>query len=176
MIKIKPAGNKSVPGLLLLERKFLLLNKSKVNRKFLHLNRPALTAKSLEAMLRQKSQDYNIRVTTYLISLYLMETNREILERIKATVCKYLPDAEVLLFGSRARNEAASDSDFDVLVVTSLDLSPKQKLPIKTTIRKDLLTEGIRSDILIQSKKEVKKKRKLPGHIIKNILNEAIFL
>jgi len=105
-----------------------------------------------------------------------METNREILELIKATACKYLPDAEVLLFGSRARREATSDSDFDVLVVTSLDLSPKQKLPLRTTIRKELLKGGIRSDILIQSKKEVRKKRKLPGHIIKNILNEAILL
>jgi predicted nucleotidyltransferase len=105
-----------------------------------------------------------------------METNREILELIKATACKYLPDAEVLLFGSRARREANSDSDFDVLVVTSLDLSAKQKLPLRTTIRKELLKEGIRSDILIQSKKEVRKKRKLPGHIIKNILNEAILL
>ena len=105
-----------------------------------------------------------------------METNREILELIKATASKYLPDAEVLLFGSRARREAASDSDFDVLVVTSLNLSPKQKLPLKTIIRKDLLKEGIRSDILIQSKKEIKIKRKLPGHIIKNILNDAILL
>jgi predicted nucleotidyltransferase len=105
-----------------------------------------------------------------------METNHQILELIKATACKYLPDAEVLLFGSRARRDATSDSDFDVLVVTSLELTPKQKLPLKTNIRKDLLKEGIRSDILIQSKNEVKKKRKLPGHIIKNILNDAILL
>jgi uncharacterized protein len=105
-----------------------------------------------------------------------METNSEILELIKATACKYLPAAEVLLFGSRARREANSDSDFDVLIVTTLDLSPKQKLPLRTNIRKELLKEGIRTDILIQSKKEVKKKRKLPGHIIKNILNEAILL
>ena len=87
-----------------------------------------------------------------------MDTNREILELIKATACKYLPDAEVLLFGSRARREATSESDFDVLVITTLNLSPKQKLPLKTNIRKDLLKEGIRSDILIQSKKEVKKR------------------
>lgn len=105
-----------------------------------------------------------------------METNHQILELIKAAACKYLPDAEVLLFGSRARRDATSDSDFDILVVTSLELTPKQKLPLKTNIRKDLLKEGIRSDILIQSKKEVKKKRKLPGHIIKNILNDAILL
>jgi len=105
-----------------------------------------------------------------------MDTNRQILELIKVTACKYLPDAEVLLFGSRARKDATLESDFDILVVTTLDLTPKQKLPLKTSIRKDLLKEGIRSDILIQSRKEVKKKRKLPGHIIKNILNEAILL
>lgn len=105
-----------------------------------------------------------------------METNREILELIKATACKYLPDAEVMLFGSRARKDSTSDSDYDVLILTSLDLSPKEKLPIKTNIRKELLKDGIRSDILIQSKKEVKKKRKLPGHIIKNILNDAILI
>jgi predicted nucleotidyltransferase len=105
-----------------------------------------------------------------------MDTNREILELIKVTACKYLPDAEVLLFGSRARKDASLESDFDILVVTNLDLTPKQKLPLKTSIRKDLLKEGIRSDILIQSRKEVKKKRKLPGHIIRNILNEAILL
>jgi len=105
-----------------------------------------------------------------------METNREILGLIKATACKYLPDAEVMLFGSRARKDSTSDSDYDVLVLTSLDLSPKEKLPIKTNIRKELLKDGIRSDILIQSKKEVKKKRKLPGHIIRNILNDAILI
>ena len=105
-----------------------------------------------------------------------METNRDILELIKATACKYLPDAEVMILGCHARKEAISDSDFDVLIVTSSDLTPKQKLPLRTNIRKDLLKEGIRSDILIQSKKEVRQKRKLPGHIIKNILNEAILL
>ena len=105
-----------------------------------------------------------------------MSSNTEILKIIKDTARKYLPDAEVMLFGSRAREEASKDSDYDVLVITILDLTPKQKLPLKTNIRKDLLKEGIRSDILIQSKKEIKKKRNLPGHIIKSILKEAILL
>ncbi len=105
-----------------------------------------------------------------------MEADNGILELIKVTACKYLPDAEVMLFGSQARKEASSDSDFDVLVVTSSDLTPKQKLPLRTNIRKDLLKEGIRSDILVQSKKEIRQKKKLPGHIIKSILNEAILL
>jgi len=105
-----------------------------------------------------------------------MDKNKEIFELIKATVCKYLPDAEVLLFGSRARKDAKPDSDYDILVITNVELDPKQKLPLKTTIRKELLKSGVRSDILIQSRKEVKKKKRLPGHIIKNILSEAILL
>ena len=105
-----------------------------------------------------------------------MDSNREILELIKTTVRKYLSDAEVFLFGSRARMDASSDSDYDVLVLTSSELSPREKLPVKTKIRKELLKDGIRSDILIQSKKEARKKSKLPGHIIKNILNDAILI
>ena len=43
-------------------------------------------------------------------------------------------------------------------------------------IRKDLLSKGIRSGIVSQRKAEIEKKRKLPGHIIRRILNEAIIL
>jgi predicted nucleotidyltransferase len=68
-----------------------------------------------------------------------MDNNKEIFELIKATACKYLPDAEVLLFGSRARKDSKPDSDYDILVITSLELDPKQKLPLKTDIRKELL-------------------------------------
>jgi predicted nucleotidyltransferase len=105
-----------------------------------------------------------------------MPNNNEILELIKNTACKYIPDAEVFLFGSRVRKDSSPDSDFDILVITNMELDPKQKLPIKTNIRKDLLKSGIRSDILIQSRKDIKKKKRLPGHIIKNILNEAVLL
>ncbi|HOW24680.1 MAG TPA: nucleotidyltransferase domain-containing protein [Bacteroidales bacterium] len=105
-----------------------------------------------------------------------MEHNKEILELIKVTAWKYIADAEVFLFGSRARKDAYPDSDYDILLITAIELDPRQKLPLKTRIRKELLQSGIRSDILIQSREEIKKKKRLPGHIIKNILKEAILL
>ena len=105
-----------------------------------------------------------------------MENTREILDVIKATAKKYITDAEVMLFGSRARKDSSSDSDFDILIITSQDIAPKEKIPLRTSIRVALLKAGIRSDILIQSKKEIEKKRRLPGHIIKNIFNDAILL
>jgi len=102
--------------------------------------------------------------------------NDRILEVIKQTARDYLPDAEVLLFGSHARNEASSESDYDILLITKINLTPKEKLTIRTSIRKSLLFKGIRSDILIQSNSEVEIKKKLPGHILRQILREAILL
>lgn len=105
-----------------------------------------------------------------------MKSNDTVVEIIKRTAHEYLPDAEVLLFGSHARNDAYSESDYDILLIIDTELSIKEKLPIRTKIRKSLLQIGIRSDILIQSKLEVAKKKNLPGHIVRKILKEAITL
>lgn len=105
-----------------------------------------------------------------------MDDTRQAKEIIKTIARKYIPDAEIVLFGSRARMTHDSESDYDILLITHKNLSPKQKLPYKTKIRKELLLSDIRSDILIQSHKEIEKKKKLPGHIIKTILNDSILL
>jgi len=105
-----------------------------------------------------------------------MDNKEKILGSIKVTVEHFLPGAEARLFGSRARNDFDSDSDYDILVITEGVLSANEKFPLKTAIRKELLKSGIRSDIMIQSKKEIEVKKNLPGHIIRNILKEAIML
>ena len=53
-------------------------------------------------------------------------TDRAIKERIKANVLETDPEAEVWLYGSRARGTAQEDSDWDVLV-----LSPKERLSVR---------------------------------------------
>ena len=103
-------------------------------------------------------------------------TYSQIVDTIKTTAREALPDAEVLLFGSRARKDNQSNSDYDILLVTRTHLTPKEKLPLKTKIRKALLLFGIRSDILIQSRSEIDQNKNLPGHIVRKILKEAIVL
>lgn len=103
-------------------------------------------------------------------------TNNQTVDVIKTTSKSYLPDAEVLLFGSRARKEELSDSDYDILLITNNALTPKEKLYLRTEIRKALLLLGVRSDILIQSKSEIDQKKNLPGHIVRRIMREAIIL
>ena len=105
-----------------------------------------------------------------------MPPNENITKTIKEIVKTYFSDADVMLFGSRAMNIAKNDSDYDVLIITSQILQPNEKTPIRTQIRKDLLKIGIRSDILIQSKVDIEKKKNLPGHLIRNIMRDAILL
>ena len=105
-----------------------------------------------------------------------MQSNEYIKNKIKEVAQSYFSDSEVMLFGSRANETAKDESDYDVLIIIKQSLPPDKKLSIRSQIRKDLLKQGIRSDILIQSKTEVEKKRKLPGHLIRNIMRDAILL
>ena len=105
-----------------------------------------------------------------------MELSEQITEKIKAICMTHISDAEIMLFGSLADGGSSSQSDIDLLLITSTDLTIEEKTPLRTKIRKDLLLNGLRTDILIQSKGEIERKRRLPGHFIKNIMRDAVLL
>ena len=95
---------------------------------------------------------------------------------IKQVAKQFFPECEAILFGSRARNDSKTDSDYDVLIIIDKLLTPEEKLPFRTQIRKELLKYNIISDILIQSKEEIEEKKQLTGHILKTILKEGVSL
>lgn len=43
-------------------------------------------------------------------------SNADLLNRCKQIVLEIIPDAEIILYGSRARGDADEDSDFDLLI------------------------------------------------------------
>jgi predicted nucleotidyltransferase len=105
-----------------------------------------------------------------------MKSSVEPSEIIRQAALHYFADARVYLFGSRTRGDYTADSDFDVLIITDMVLTAKEKMPLRTNIRKDLLKKGIRSDIVIQNTQEASINQRLPGHFMKRILHEAILL
>jgi len=98
----------------------------------------------------------------------------QILKTIKSVAWQLFPDCRVILFGSRARQDVKNDSDYDILLIIDKTLTPSEKIPLRTQLKKSLLKYQILSDILIQSEKEVRVKSKLTGHIVKTIMREGI--
>jgi len=60
-------------------------------------------------------------MTTPVSELQLGKQDRRIAEAAAAAVRRHTPDAEVILFGSRAAGTAGAESDFDFLVIADTD-------------------------------------------------------
>lgn len=54
-----------------------------------------------------------------------MNTDNEILSKIKATVTKQAPSAKVILYGSRAKGTAHEQSDWDILILVDKKITPE---------------------------------------------------
>lgn len=96
-------------------------------------------------------------------------------QSIKSTVQAFLPDAKVLLFGSRARGEATKDSDYDLLVVTNATFAPRIKMDWESKIRKALVA-ALKApfDVIVASEKEIAEKENLTGHIVQYAVREGV--
>ena len=50
--------------------------------------------------------------------------DRTLLEQCKTAVCQLAPSATLILYGSRARDDASPASDYDVLILVDADVQP----------------------------------------------------
>ena len=59
----------------------------------------------------------------YIVTIIcdMKQTREYILSEIKKTLQTVAPNAKAMLFGSRARNDAREDSDWDILILIEKD-------------------------------------------------------
>jgi len=67
--------------------------------------------------------------------ILLTAADRSFLQRVKEAVMRVLPDAEFILFGSRACGQASTDSDWDILILTDQPVD----YPLEDKVRQALL-------------------------------------
>ena len=102
---------------------------------------------------------------------------QETLYTIKSTVHTFLPGAQVLLFGSRARGNDTKHSDYDILVITPQEYAPKEKINWESKISKALVNL-LRApfDVILQSNEEVNLRKNSKGHIVYYACKDAVEL
>jgi len=80
------------------------------------------------------------------------------------------PDAEIILFGSRAKNEARPDSDLDLLIIEPDFDSRGEEYG---RLRKELRGLGVAVDLVIYRRREADQWRGVPGSFLHRVLGEG---
>ena len=78
----------------------------------------------------------------------------ELLKRVKATIKAISPDAEIILYGSRARGTARADSDWDFLILLPDTVNKTLEMRIKDALYDIELETGMVLSSIVRSKKE----------------------
>jgi predicted nucleotidyltransferase len=103
-----------------------------------------------------------------------METNEEINSIRDCIVWLYEPD-KIILFGSRARDEADKHSDIDLLVISDREKHlPRYKRGLD--VRLQLSEFKTPKDILFYTHEDVERWKGIPQSFINTVLNEGAIL
>jgi len=101
------------------------------------------------------------------------EGSKEILDRIKEYVKEIEPESEVILFGSRARNESREDSDWDILILVPDEVSLKEEQAFRHKLFELELLYGQAISTFVYSKSDWEKKHQVTP-LYQNIKREGI--
>jgi predicted nucleotidyltransferase len=83
-----------------------------------------------------------------------MKLNKQILSSIKEIVLESIPGAQVLLFGSRAKNISTKESDWDILVLTQEKVSKELKKQLHERVFPLSVQIGSFINLLVVQEKE----------------------
>jgi uncharacterized protein len=96
-------------------------------------------------------------------------------ELIKSVVKEVTAAEQILLFGSRARDDFRPDSDYDVLAIVPHNLSRKERLRLSSRCRQRLAQMGgVDADVFVKSPDEVSDYQDKRGSIVHEALETGI--
>jgi predicted nucleotidyltransferase len=105
-----------------------------------------------------------------------MNTNNEILNKVKEAVYTVDPEAKVILYGSRARGNAKPESDWDFLVLTRMKVDHFLKMTIRHKLYSVELETGEIISSLIHEERIWYSKRLMITPLYKSISEEGMSL
>ena len=94
----------------------------------------------------------------------------QLIDKMARRLARRFKPEQIILFGSHARGMAGPDSDVDFLVVTPVAGSKRE---LEVAMRVALHNFYVPFDVIVATPDEVKRRRNIPGTIIKPALREG---
>ncbi len=111
-----------------------------------------------------------------ILALYIMEEKKQkISKRIRTVISEIDKEAEIILFGSRARGDEHNNSDWDILVITSSKADFALEKKFRDSIYDIELDTGEVLSLLVYSKLDWKQRQNI-SPFYQNVLKEGIVL
>ncbi len=85
-------------------------------------------------------------------------------------------DAEIILFGSRAKGNFRTHSDWDFLIVLKEELNREEKWDLAHNIGKALADIYIPCDVIVRSKMEVERRKDVIGSVIRSAVKTGVWI
>ena len=102
------------------------------------------------------------------------EIDEALLQRMTATIVEAADPVQVILFGSRARDDARSNSDIDLVIVEAEPFGPdRDRGAEETRLWRSLAKFHVAKDILIYSRDEVERWSDSLNHVLARALREG---
>jgi predicted nucleotidyltransferase len=93
-----------------------------------------------------------------------------LIDKMARRLARRFKPEQIILFGSHARGTAGPDSDVDLLVVMPFNGSKRDR---EIELRLALYDFLVPMDIILVSSEEVKRRRNIPGIVIRPALREG---
>ncbi|RZV36961.1 MAG: nucleotidyltransferase domain-containing protein [Candidatus Acidulodesulfobacterium acidiphilum] len=108
--------------------------------------------------------------------LKLKDNEIKAVEELKKTILGIYPDAEIILFGSKARGDYTEDSDIDILILLNTEVNSKLEEKIIGDIYDIELKYGLLFGPLIKNINDWNNDYKGNPFLKENILREGMFI
>lgn len=104
------------------------------------------------------------------------QKNQAVLAKIKSAIFKKDPEAEVILFGSRARGEERKNSDWDILILLKTpNIDRETEMAFRNELFNVELELGIPISTFVHSKKDWETRHSVTP-LYENIQKEGVLL